>query len=310
MLILLYGEDTYRLRQKLNEIVKEYQTKHQSGLSLAVFRESGLDLDKIREKIEAVSMFDEKKLIVLENSFRNKNFQEEFFKYTKKNKLKENRDIILVIVQEGKLAISGIKNKLSMLEEFKPLMGTELVNWVKNEFNQNKAKIEPEAIRKLIAYIGSDLWQMSSEIGKLASYKKGEEIKEEDIDLLVRANLDTNIFKTLDALAQRDKKSALRFLHEHLNQGENEIYLFTMLTYQVRTLLKLKDLMEKGTPYYSLAQKSGLHPFVVKKSSQQLRNFSLEGLKKIYQRLLDIDFKVKVGLIDGPTSLDLLVAEM
>jgi len=310
MLILLYGEDTFRLRQKLNEIIEEYQAKHQSGLSLATFKENGLDLDKIREKIEAVSMFDEKKLVVLENSFRNKNFQEEFFKYIKKNKLKDNQDIILVIIQEGKLAISSFKSKLSMFGEFAPLKGTELVNWVKNEFNRNNAKIGQGAIRKLIAYIGSDLWQMNSEIGKLASYKKGEEIKEEDIDLLVKANLDTNIFKTLDALAQRDKKSALRFLHEHLNQGENEIYLFSMLTYQVRTLLKLKDLMEKGTPYYSLAQKSGLHPFVVKKSSQQLRNFSLEGLKKIYQRLLDIDFKMKIGQLDGPIALDLLVAEI
>lgn len=310
MLILLYGEDSFRSRQKLKEIIEKYQAKHQSGLNLERFSDDGLDLDKIKEKIESISMFDEKKLIVLENIFNHKDFQEKFFKYIKENKLKDNQDVIIVLFQEGKLSVSRIKNKLSMSEEFSLLSGPTLTNWVKREFQKNKIEISSDALKKIIAYVGNDLWQMSGEINKLMSYKKGKEIREDDIDLLVKANLDTNIFKTLDALAQKDKKTALKLLHEHLEQGENEIYLFSMLVYQVRTLLKLKDLMERGIPYYSLAKKSGLHPFVIKKSSQQLRNFTLEGLKKIYCQLLEIDFKIKNGLIDSPTALDLLVIEI
>ena len=158
--------------------------------------------------------------------------------------------------------------------------------------------------------MGNDLWQMNNEINKLASYKAGETINPEDIDLLVKAKIDVNIFKTLDALAQRDKKTALKLLHEHLEQGENEIYLFSMLTYQLRTLLKLKDLIEKGTPFHDLARQSKLHPFVIKKSSQQLKNFSMDQLKKIYHRLLEIDLQIKTGRLDGLTCLDLLVGEM
>ncbi len=310
MLILLYGEDTYRSRQKLKEIVEEYKAKHESGLSLAVFRDGDLNLDKVREKIEAVSMFDEKKLIILEDLFQNKKNQEDFFNYAKKIKLKDNQDIVIVIHQEGKLAISPFKNKLSMLESFESLKGTSLTNWVKKEFEKNNVRVNPEVIKKLTAYVGSDLWQMSSEVNKLASFGKDKEINQDDVDLLVKASFDTNIFKTLDALAQKDKRTALKLIHQHLNQGEDQFYLFSMLVYQVRTLLKLKDLIEKGTPYYNLAKASGLHPYVVKKSSSQLRNFSLEGLKKIYQRLLDIDFKVKAGLLDSPTAMDLLVAEI
>ncbi len=310
MLILLYGEDTYRSRQKLKEIVGKYEAKHESGLSLAIFRDGDLNLDKIREKIEAVSMFDEKKLIILENLFQNKKNQEDFFNYAKKIKLKDNQDIVIVIHQEGKLAVSPFKNKLSMLEAFNSLEGVNLANWVKKEFEKNNIQVNPEVIKKLTAYVGKDLWQMSSEINKLASFGKDKKIVEEDVDLLVKASFDTNIFKTLDALAEKDKKTALKLIHQHLNQGEDEFYLFSMLVYQVRTLLKLKDLIEKGTPYYNLAKKSGLHPYVVKKSSSQLRNFSLEGLKKIYQRLSEIDFGLKVGRINSQTALDLLVVEI
>jgi len=310
MLILLYGEDNYRLRQKLKEIKESYQAKHKSGLSLAFFREGESDLDKIREKVEAVSMFDEKKLIVLEDLFQNKDFQENFFDYAKERKLKDDEDVVIVVCHEDKLAVSRIKNKFSMIEEFSLLSGPALTSWAKKEFKKNEAEINSEAFKKLIAYVGNDLWRLSGEINKLVNYRGGEEIKEEDIDLLVKANLDANIFKTLDALAQRDKKTALWLIHEHLERGDNEMYLLSMLAYQLRNLIRLKDLIERGEPYYSLSQKSGLHPYVVKKSSEQLRNFTLDDLKKIYRRLAEIDFKIKVGLTDGPTAIDLLVAEL
>ncbi len=310
MIILLCGEDSCRSRQKLKEIIKEYKAKHQSGLNLVRFREDNFSFGKLKESIESVSMFEEKKLIVLESLFNQSNFSDGFFKYANSKKLKSNQDAVVVIYQPEKIKISGLKGKVNILGEFKFLEGSALVGWLKREAAKNKITISPEAIRKLIAYIGNDLWQMSSEINKLAAYKKEGLIEERDVDLMVRAKVGTNIFKTLDALACRDKKSALKYLYEHLEQGENEMYLFSMLVYQLRTLLKLKDLEQKGVPFYGLAEKSGLHPFVVKKSWQQIKNFKLEQLKNIYKRLLEIDLSIKKGRLDGPTALDLFVAEI
>ena len=310
MLILLYGEDTFRSRQKLNQIIKQYQAKHKTGLNLVRFRENNLDFDKVKQNIEAVSMFDEKKLLILENIFKNKIFSEEFSKYITKSKLKNNQDVFVVLFQEGKLTSPSYKNKASVVEEFKSLKGVELINWLKKEALNNKIDIDSQAVNKLVAYVGDDLWQLSNELNKLGSYKAGQIINEQDVDLLVKAKLDTNIFKTIDALAQRDKRTAFKLLHQHLEQGENEIYLLSMFVYQIRTLIKLKDLMDRGTPYFNLAKKAGLHPFVVQKSSAQLRNFSLDQLKKIYQRLLEIDLGIKRGRWDGPTALDLLIAEI
>ncbi len=310
MLILLYGEDSYRSRQKLKEIIGQYQTKHRTGLNLVRFREEDLDFSQVKEKVESVSMFDEKKLIILENIFENKSFLGEFSEYVKKNKLKQNQDIILVIHQEGKLAITPFKSWLTMFEEFKPLSGAYLVNWLKKEAARQKIAISLDALKKLVSYSDNDLWQINNQLNKLASYRAGQPINEEDIDLLVGPKIEVNIFKTLDALAQRDKKTALKLLHEHLNQGENEIYLLTMFIYQLRGLLKLKDLISRGTPYHTLAKKSGLHPYAVKKNWSVLQNFSLDQLKRIYQRLLEIDLAIKKGRLDGPTALDLLVAEI
>ena len=310
MLILLYGPDSFRSRQKLNQIIKQYQAKHQTGLNLTFFKEEKLNFEKVREKIEAVSMFDEKKLIILENVFKDKNFKEDFFQYSRKHKLKDNQDIVAVIYQEDKLGFPSPKKQLTMLEEFKLLEGNDLVNWIRKEIVERGGKIDSAAVNRLAFCLGNDLWQANNEIDKLISYKNSQPIKEEDIDLLVRTKLDLNIFKTIEALANRDKKNALRLLHQHFSQGANEIYLFSMFIYQLRSLIKLKDLIEKGTPYYNLAKKSGLHPFVVKKNWSQLERFNLSQLKKKYQRLLEIEISLKRGLIDGVTALDLFVSEI
>ena len=310
MIILLYGEDTFRLRQKLIEVIEEYQAKHKTGLNLMRFKENNFDFDKVRERIESISMFNEKKLITLENALDDKSFSEEFLKYIKKNKLKDNPEVIVVFYQESKSVNLPFIRQASMFEEFKPLLGNDLINWLKKQASKNKVNINPEVLRKLVAYVGNDLWQLNNELNKLGSYKAGQVINEQDIDLLIKSKIDADIFKTLDALAKRDKKTAFRLLHEHLEQGENEIYLFSMFIYQIRVLLKLKDLIEKGTSFYDLPKLSGLHPFVVKKSSEQLNNFKLEQLKNIYKYLLKIELGLKKGRLDGSAALDLLVAEI
>ncbi len=308
MIILLYGADTFRSREKLKEVVNEYQAKHQSGLNLLRFNKPSME--EIRQSVEMVSMFEEKKLLILENVLADKKFSEDFFAYAKKNKLKDNSEVILVFYQSDKLAISKFKKQLSMQQEFKQLSGWELTDWVKKRAKKHRAEINNLAVNKLIAYTGQDLWQLDNELQKLSSYKAGGLVQPEDVDKMIKAKADINIFKTLDALAAKDKKKALRLLHEHLTEGENEIYLLSMLVYQLRILLRLKDLIDKGTPYSELAKITKLHPYVIKKNSSQLRNFSMDQLKRIYQSLLELDLQIKTGRLDGLIGLDLLIGEI
>jgi len=90
-------------------------------------------------------MFDEKKLIILENALKNKIFSEEFLKYIKKNKIKDDQNIIVVIYQEGKLTRPSLTRQVSMFEEFKLLSDNDLINWLKNK----RVKIKQISVRKL-----------------------------------------------------------------------------------------------------------------------------------------------------------------
>ncbi len=78
MLIFLYGQDTYRSRQKLNGIIEQYKKIHKSGLNLKYFDGQKIDFQDIKDEIQSISMFEEKKLMVLENPFSSSDFKEKF----------------------------------------------------------------------------------------------------------------------------------------------------------------------------------------------------------------------------------------
>lgn len=331
MLYFFYGADGFRLRQKVNSVIAQYRLKHKSGLNFGRF-DLALDeeFSKLKFFLDSYSMFAEKKLAILENLFEAPlAAKEQFLEYLSSGGIIKDQESFVLVAQE--LARSDDKNKKEKYsfkdapakelfkkltaktvntEEFDLLSGAKLENWIKKEAEKGGANIEPAAIKKLAAYVGADLWQMSNEIKKLASFKNGELIRASDIDALVKSKIDADIFKTIDALAQRQKASAFKFLHQNLEQGKSEIYLLGMLVYQFRNLLLLKDQLERGAPLPGLEKKLKLHPFVLRKTFALAKNFSLPALKKIYQRLSEIDYDIKTGRVEPRPALDLIVAEI
>jgi DNA polymerase-3 subunit delta len=155
---------------------------------------------------------------------------------------------------------------------------------------------------------------MKNEIEKLASYKNNKTIGPVDVDLLVKPRIEPEIFKTIDAIAFNShwagKKQALKLLHDHLEKGDHPLYLLSMISFQFRNLLVIKDLMEKNVPYYSIPKMTKMHPFVVKKTYEQARKFSFQELKKIYQKIFQVDLSIKTGKIDPTTALDFLIVSI
>jgi DNA polymerase-3 subunit delta len=83
-----------------------------------------------------------------------------------------------------------------------------------------------------------------------------------------------------------------------------------MIAYQFKNLLIVKELAQKGLMYASIVKKSGLHPFVVKKTYYLCNQFSFEELKKIYHNIFRVDLDIKTGKIEPEMALDLLVAKI
>jgi len=72
----------------------------------------------------------------------------------------------------------------------------------------------------------------------------------------------------------------------------------------------MKDLADRGENEQDIAKKLKMHPYVLKKSFDQAKSFSLPELKKIYRMMLQADLCIKTGKVKPDTALDLLVMDI
>jgi len=312
MIYFIYGEDSYRSKKKLEDIIGGYKKVHKSGLNLIYIDAQKSDFNDFYNNFKISSMFAEKKLIILRNLFSVKGgpaigWQEDFLGAFKN--LEKLNDIVVVfedgVVDKRTKLFKGL-GKYSRCQEFVFLQPAMLKKWVSAEFAKNNSKIDFQAQDLLLNFVGNNLWQMENEIKKLSNYKKTGVINKQDVELLVRPSIENDIFRTIDAIASKNKKQALELLHKHLENGDNCLYLLSMFAYQFRNLLIIKELKDSQKPLAG----SGLHPFVVQKSSYLCSQFSFDQLKKIYQKIFQVDLDIKTGKIEPELALDLLVSEI
>ena len=270
MIILFYGKDTYRIREKTKEMIEKYKEKNKNGFSFF----QGKDIDELRQEILSVSMFDPKKLIIAYDLSINKDSLELF---------KGSPNILLLIKEDGK-----DKEIFDKAQEFKPLSTAKLKEWLKVKIEELGGEAEEDSINMLVDFIGNDLWRMENEIKKLINYSK--KISTENILELVRDKEDTNIWETIDAIAKKDQKRAIHLIKNHLEKGDAPIYILAMIASQVRKMISAKD----GTP---------ANYFVSKLSE----NFTMEELKIMYNKIAELDFNIKVGLVSSNSALDILI---
>ncbi len=310
MIIFLHGEDNYRLNRKLKEIIEKYKKTHKSGLNLRLFNAKNQEYKEFLSQLNTISMFLEKKLLIINNFFSKKEFQEIFIKNIEPMLKNEN---VIIIYEKDKIdkRTKSFKDLIKKTEsqEFELLDNIKIQAWIEKEIKKMGGKIEKEAVLSLINYIGNDLWALSNELQKIINFRNKELIKKEHIQLLIKPKIETDIFRTIEAIAKQDNKTALSLIEKHLEKGDSPLYLLSMINFQFRNMLIVKDFMEHHKPYNVILKKSGLHPFVVRKSYEHCSKFSFSELKKIYQEIFEIDLDIKTGKIDPIIALERLIVK-
>jgi DNA polymerase-3 subunit delta len=188
--------------------------------------------------------------------------------------------------------------------------GNALEGWITMRAKSIGVKITPEAVTLLSNFIGNNLRLLANELNKLATYVgKDGTIKGQDVQMLSAQVQEARIFDLTDALAQRKRKQALNILHDLLADGEPPIKLISTIISQVRSLLLVKELSQKGMRSAQVASTLSIAPFIADKYLRQVGNFSAAQLENTYRQLLTTDAALKRSRITPEMALDLLVIQ-
>lgn len=316
MVFFLYGPNTFLSVKKLNEIIEKYRSKHKSGFNFIKIEPTEDGIERLQESAATISMFKEKKLIIIENLFSaSKSLQEKFLNFLNEKETFTKKEDSVIVFEKGEAdkrtkTFKELEKKSFKKQEFLSLSPEKTKLFIQKEIERLGGKINYDAIEELIIFFGSDLWQIENEIQKLISYKDQGTIEKKDVQELGVSNIDLNIFETIEAISKRNKNKALKLIADHLEKGENEIRILSMINYQFRNIIKIKSLIDEEKSFFQIQTMTKLHPFVVKKTFPIAKNFSMQELKKIYKNLLETDFSIKTGKIEPRLGLEMFIAEI
>src|SRR5579884_384724 len=186
--------------------------------------------------------------------------------------------------------------------------GKALESWISKRAKGLGVNIAPDAAELLANFIGNQLRLLANELDKLATYVgKSGTIRSDDVRKLSAQVQEARIFDLTDALAQRNRQQALDILHDLLADGEPPLRLISTITSQVRSLLLVKELAQKGMRGPQIAATLGIAPFIAEKALRQIGKFSAAQLESAYRSLLETDAALKRSRLTPELALDLLV---
>ena len=322
MVYILFGTDDFSLRQKLEEIKSTLGDKESLALNTSVLDSRRLTVPQLIDTCSTVPFLANCRLVIVEGLLER--FDQSAA--TKRAELSEWQRFIdfipakppttILVLVDGKLAKSNPllskMAKTSKVQEFPPLKGTGLQQWIQARVAAHARGISPRAVRQLTDTAGEDLWVLANEIEKLSLYAKGRQIEEEDVRRVTSSAREASIFAMVDAIAEKRLPAAMRLLHQLLTEGTPPTHLLTMMSRQVRLMVQAKEL-SRQTRLSSDEKRVQLGVswnYPVDKLLSQSADHSKERLVAIYEKILETDLAIKTGKWPDELALDLLVADV
>lgn len=314
MLILIYGEDTYRSRAWLRELQEKFRIKFDAqGYNLSRFTEDA-ELEEISGAVRSPPFLAERRMVVIERGIEKRGKNDAFVVLFKS----VPETTVCILWEEGgekELAKIPLFAKIAAAKDtktysFPQLRDLEREAWARTEAQKRSIVFDRGALRELVLRVGADLWQLNAELDKCAAY--GGIVTSEIVNELVRGKTTENIFGFIDALAARNRAGAVRELANERACGTPVPYLINMLTRQCLLLAQTVSYCREHGRITSaeLAEALGCHPFVAKKLLVQAKQFHTNEIDHIIDRLFHLDHDIKTGAIDQDSALDILMMKM
>ena len=147
--------------------------------------------------------------------------------------------------------------------------------------------------------------ELINEIRKLIEYVgKGGKITKEDIDKLSIKKLESVIFDLTDSLGKKETGKALQVLQNLIYAKEPLQKILITLYNHFKKLYFTKIALKNGKDIISSLNLKPNQTFLVNKYKMQAGYFKQEELEQILQKLRDVDYQYKNGLIDLQVGME------
>ncbi len=186
-----------------------------------------------------------------------------------------------------------------------------VLRWLRDRARSLDIELAPEALTRLVDTGGHDLRLLHQEMEKLRAYVgAGGFVTPEDVERLVPAAGEVNIFHLVTAIGEGNARRATVLLQQVLAAGQHPLQVLALLARQYRIYIGLKDLAAQGYTPEEIARTLRIPAWAVRRDLRVARRLSWTFLKRVMEHLLDTDVRIKQGEIDPALAVQLLVVRL
>lgn len=179
--------------------------------------------------------------------------------------------------------------------------------FLKNRLQALGLSLEEEARIRLFRLLEEYELQETDIEAFLRQFRRGERIKEKDVEVFFEQSERVLLFRFLDAVGERNASLALQYGYRLLKEKFPLALFLSHLARRFRLLLQLYLVEEKRK---DLWQKREISPFEMQKVQRMQAHFSLSDIPRVFQALQMADRLLKTQNIDPQAFLLSLITEI
>lgn len=305
MIFFFYGPNTFEARNQIAKLINQYQKKTGNDFGLDKIDGEKSTLAELKAALQAVPFLSSSRLVIIESLGKNK-------------AVTAHIDVLIADIPSTTVAVfydhdadhrtnyfKTLKEKAKTVE-FKQLDHAHLLRWIIKQVENSGGEIDRAAVGRLLDLAGEDQWRLSNEIEKLINYNK--EVTVENIDLLVESSRTESIFNLVDAMSAGKRQLAIQIYTRLRTNGESEMYILSMIIWQLRNQLLAKSAGRITAP--QLAKEAGMSPYVAGKVLATRHLYTEERIKESFIRAIDTEMAIKSGEGDSDYLVEQLVSSL
>ena len=305
---LLTGDENYLILQA-KELLVHAMVAEGDEMNYAVFEDSKIDLQQLRELAMTYPLFATKRVLVLDRTGIFKSGKDAFVEILQA--LPETTCVIICEpeVDKRSKAYKWIK-KNGYVGEFLKKDQTEkvLMRWVAALLGKEKKKIRESDVRFFLERVGDDMFQIKNETDKLISYVgERKEISSEDIEQITSGEVQNKIFELMAAIAEGKKRQALAYYDDLILLKEPPMRILFLIVRQYRILLLISNMRSLRKPDKDIAQAAGIPAFAIRKNAAQLGGYTVPILEHCIASCIQVEEEIKTGRISDQIGLETLI---
>ncbi len=310
-LILFFGEEKLLIKDEVAKVKQKIVPKNLEAINFIPLDGKTVIEEDILKACNIVPMMSAKKLVVVYDArfFESEKTNQEDYFLNELEIIPDHTYLIFTATKADKRRkiFKMIKSK-GIVREFNTPSLKDKALWV-----QQRIKLYGKSMDLKTAYFiaeyTEDLYQTDSELRKIAAFlAEKQTVEQNDLSDIFYKSLEGNIFEMMDCIGLKKSTEAVEIINRLLEQGEKGIVILYMISKHVMNLITVKSM--QGLSFQEITEKSGLHPFVIRKAIKQSENFTLEELKKSLKLCQDLDMDIKKGRIKERIGLELLVTSI